>query len=109
MRITFAACLFLIVSACVSDERASREWDRFVAAHDDCETADDCALVYGSCPLPCHSSVAAEHVDEAEEKADSLVRRAERFGGSCAHKCGPAPPVVCDSGRCTPGEAPPTS
>jgi hypothetical protein len=86
---------------CASEEGVQRRWDAFVAEHSECEFADDCAIVYPGCPLGCFDTVNVEHVEEAEDLADRLIRQYESFGRSCDYDCAEAPDPVCDAGSCT--------
>ena len=98
------AALASLVFGCVSEEGAERRWSNFGGEHNGCETLDDCAVVYPGCPLGCWDAVATEHVDDANAKAEEIIKSYERGGRSCAYSCLAAPPLVCDDGTCGFGE-----
>jgi hypothetical protein len=92
--------LGILALSCLSEERAGDKWDAWVAEHSSCAEDADCALVYPACPLGCASAVNASYVDEAEQKADQLIRRYERGGRSCEYECFGVSGAVCAGSAC---------
>ncbi|TNE85913.1 MAG: hypothetical protein EP330_23530 [Deltaproteobacteria bacterium] len=91
---------FLVLVGCASEASVQARWDAFVDEHASCDTVDDCAVVYPSCPLGCYEAVSADAVDEANAEADRLIRAYERGGRGCDYDCDIEPALTCDAGRC---------
>jgi len=92
------------LSGCISGDRIDQKWDDWVSENSSCEVDDDCALVYPGCPLGCFTAVSADAVEDAEAKADDLIRRYELGGRSCDYDCMHAGEPICDAGTCAVGE-----
>ncbi len=107
VRILMIAGFVAALGCGASEEKVGEEWEEFVSEHNACEDADECVAIYPSCPLGCHTAVAAEHEEAAMEKAAQLVSRYERGGRACAYDCIETPPLVCESGRCSFSEGSP--
>ena len=90
----------LLLSGCLSFDAAGERWDAWVDEHNSCEIADDCVVVYTSCPLGCWTTVNASFEDEAHEVADDLVRRVEAGGANCAYDCAQNGAPTCEAGTC---------
>lgn len=93
-----------MLTACLSFEQAGNRWQDFVLENQDCDVAEDCAIVYPGCPLDCATPIRAEALDEAENVADRLIRRYELPGRMCAFDCVAFDDPICDAGVCALGE-----
>lgn len=96
MRLLF----ILLVAGCANEATIQQSWDDWVADHNACEAATDCAVVYPGCPLGCAEAVSAAFESDARAQADRLIRRYERGGRSCAYDCIEPGALVCDDGSC---------
>jgi len=83
-----------------SEEEVQAEFNAFVADHDGCQAATDCALMSPGCPLGCSTALRADAVDEAEALAEDLVDDYERSGTHCDYECVGAQRVACTDGAC---------
>jgi hypothetical protein len=93
--------LIPLATACgASEEDVQAEFNAFVADHDDCQAATDCALISPGCPLGCSVALRADAVDEAEAFAKDLIEDYERGGASCDYGCTGAQRVACTDEVC---------
>jgi len=95
------AVLTSFAAACgASADEVQAEFNAFVADHDDCQAATDCALITPGCPLGCTVALRADAVDEAEALAKDLIDDYERGGTSCAYGCVGSLRVSCTNQVC---------
>lgn len=67
----------------------------------ECDSANDCALIYAACPLSCGTAVAKQWALDAVTEAEaSLQYYFESGGKSCYADCGTVG-VTCKEARCT--------
>ncbi|MCO4744392.1 MAG: hypothetical protein KC912_06360 [Proteobacteria bacterium] len=94
------AVWLLVLVGCGSETAVQERWDDWVAEHNTCDVAEDCAAVFPGCPLGCYEAVNASFEEEADAMVDRLIRRYESAGRSCAYDCIEMPALTCDAGVC---------
>jgi hypothetical protein len=82
---------------------AKEEFVAFVASRQACASANDCAIVPGSCPFGCFVPVANAAAAAVTAKLAALGERLDKTGNRCVYRC-MAPPVPrCVEHRCRAG------
>lgn len=92
---------WLFVFGCAREEGLQEDWQTFLSEHQTCAVDEDCAVVFPGCPLGCGDVVQSSALDDAEALAETLLRRYERGGRSCAYDCIQlGDPYCADDGQC---------
>lgn len=91
----------VLVSGCggdaPSESEIKAEFDVAVEVSRECETDEQCVLVYAGCPLGCSAAVNADSEEYITNLAARLISEYERNGSRCEYSCLAVRPVCSDN------------